>query len=99
MTWFSTNSIGGRFRVAFGALFLALALVSAVALYQAAQLNAASNDLSADRLPSVVTLSQLEEATIRFREAEAAGILATDAANAASISRSRAAALADVGAS
>jgi methyl-accepting chemotaxis protein len=98
MTWFSTKSISGRFRLAFGALFLALAMVSAVALYETGQLNAASTDLSANRLPSVVTLSQLEEATIRFREAEAAGILAADAASAASVAQSRSAALADVGA-
>jgi hypothetical protein len=83
MAWFSTNSIGGRFRLAFGGLFLALAIDSAVELYQTAQLNAASNDLSDNRLPGVVTLSRLEQATMRFREAEAAAILATDAANAA----------------
>jgi methyl-accepting chemotaxis protein len=99
MAWFSTNSIGGRFRLAFGGLFLALATVSAVALYQTAQLNTASNDLSDNRLPSVVTLSRLEEATMRFREAEAAAVLVTDAANAASVAQSRSAALADVEAS
>jgi methyl-accepting chemotaxis protein len=98
MAWFSTNSIGGRFRLAFGGLFLALAMVSAIALYQAGQLNAASNDLANNRLPSVVTLSRVQEATMRFREAEAAAILVTDAANAASAVQSRSTALGDVAA-
>jgi methyl-accepting chemotaxis protein len=99
MAWFSTDSIGGRFRLAFSGLFLALVMVSAVSLYEAAQLNAASNDLAANRLPSVVTLSRLEEATMRFREAEAAAILATDPEHVANIVQSRSTALADFAAS
>jgi len=96
MAWFSTNTIGGRFRLAFGGLFLALAMDSAISLYQAGRLNAASDDLSANRVPSVVALSRLAEAAMRFREAEAAAILVTDAANAASVAQSRSAALADI---
>jgi methyl-accepting chemotaxis protein len=96
MAGFSTNSIGGRFRLAFGGLFLALAMVSAVSLYQTTQLNAASNDLSDNRLPSVISLSRLAEATMRLREAEGAEILATDTEHAASAAQSRSAALADI---
>jgi hypothetical protein len=59
MSWFSTNSIGGKVRLAFGGLFVALAMVGGVALYQAAQLNAASTDLSDNRVPSVRILGSL----------------------------------------
>ena len=98
MAGFSTNSIGGRFRIAFGGLFLALAMVSAVSLYQTVRLNTASNDLSDNRLPSVVTLGRMAEATMRFREAEGAAILASDVPTAASVAQSKSAALADVSA-
>ncbi len=99
MAWFSTNSIGGRFRLAFGSLFLALAMVAGVSLYEAAQLNAASADLSDNRIPSVLTLSRLLEAAVRFRETEGAAILAADVATAASVAQSRSTALADIEAS
>jgi methyl-accepting chemotaxis protein len=89
--------IGGRLRLAFGGLFLALALVGGIGLYQAARLNVASVDLSDDRIPSVVTLGALGDATMRFREAQGAAILVTnDAANIASIAKSRSGAIADV---
>ncbi len=99
MAWFSSNSIGGRFRLAFGGLFLALAIVSAVSLYQTGQLNNASNDLSAIVCQASSCLAAWPEATMRFRESEAAAILVTDAANTASVAQSRATALADVNAS
>src|ERR1700733_11668216 len=79
MAWFTTNSISGRFRVAFGSFFLALAMVGGIGLYQANQLNDAANDLAFDRLPSVVALGHLEEATARYRQLQASIVLAPDA--------------------
>jgi len=96
MSLFTKFSIGGRFRLAFGSLFLALALVGAIGLYQASQLNDASIDLADNRTPSIVVLGRLEEATTRFRETQGAAILASDADSAASVARSRTAAIADV---
>jgi methyl-accepting chemotaxis protein len=88
--------IGGRLRLAFGGLFLALALVGGIGLYQAARLSDAASDLADNRMPSIVALGRLAEATMRFREAQAAAILSTNAATSASVAQSRSAVLADI---
>jgi hypothetical protein len=101
MSFLGNLGIGGRLRLAFGGLFLALVLVGGLGLYQAARLNDAANDLAYNRLPSVTVLGHLAEATSRFREAQAAAILVTDSANTdsantGSAAQSRTGALADV---
>ncbi len=98
MAHFTEFGIGARIRLAFGMSFLSIVLVGGLSLYQTGKLDDASLDLSGNRLPSVVTLGRIQDATMRFREAEAAGILVTDAANTASAARSRSTALADVAA-
>ncbi|MGD0431207.1 MAG: methyl-accepting chemotaxis protein, partial [Acetobacteraceae bacterium] len=92
-------SIGGRFGTAFGGLFLVLVLVGGVDLYQTAQLNAATADLSDNRIPSVLVLSKLEDAVMRFREAQDAAVLASDPATIANVASSRSSAVDDVEAS
>jgi hypothetical protein len=96
MALFTTLGIGGRIWLASGFSFLSLVLIGGISLHQTARLDHAAIDLSDNRLPSVLTLSRIQDATLRFRETQAAGILASDPASAASIARSRAAALADV---
>jgi methyl-accepting chemotaxis protein len=96
MAFFTSNSIGGRFRLAFGSLFLALAMVGGVGLYQANQLNAATNDLALDRLPSVSALGHVEEAVNRFRQLQASAILASDAAARDGVLRYKATTLAEI---
>jgi methyl-accepting chemotaxis protein len=98
MSLFTNLRIGGRIRLASGVSFLALVLVGGVGLYETERLDAASVDLSDNRLPSVLTLSRIQDGTTRYRETEAAGILVSDPANAASVAQTRAGALADVAA-
>jgi methyl-accepting chemotaxis protein len=95
MSLFTNISIGGRFRLAFGGLFLAVALVGGISLYQASRLNQATDDLADNRLPSVMTLGRLSEAAMRFREFEVSGILVTDPEIATRIAQRRATAAAD----
>jgi methyl-accepting chemotaxis protein len=99
MSVFTNLSIGGRFGTAFGGLFLVLVLVGGVDLYQTAQLNAATADLSDNRIPSVLVLSKLEDAVMRFREAQDAAVLASDPATIANVASSRSSAVDDVEAS
>jgi len=80
-------------------LFLVLVLVGGVDLYQTAQLNAATADLSDNRIPSVLVLSKLEDAVMRFREAQDAAVLASDPATIANVASSRSSAVDDVEAS
>jgi methyl-accepting chemotaxis protein len=88
--------IGGRIRLAFGGMFVALTVVGGIGLHQAAQLNDAANDLANNRLPSVMALGRIEEATTRFREFEAAAILAPDDTIKARVAQLRSAVLAEI---
>ena len=99
MSVFTNLSIGGRFGMAFGGLFLALAVVGGVDLYQTSRLSDAAADLSENRIPSVLVLGRLEEAVMRFREAQGAAILASDPATSANIAGSRSTAVGDIEAS
>jgi methyl-accepting chemotaxis protein len=96
MSLFTNISIGGRLRLAFGGMFLALTLVGGVGLYQAAQLNDATSDLAFNRMPSFMTLGMVQEATTRFREFEASAILAPDAEIKARIDQLRSTMLAEI---
>jgi len=96
MTFFTTNSINGRIHLAFASLFLTLAMVGGIGLYQAGQLHDASDDLALNRLPSVVALGRLEEATSRFRQLQASAILAPDAEIKAGIQRYKSTTLSDI---
>jgi hypothetical protein len=49
MTVFSSNSINRRTHLAFASLFIALAMVGGIGLYQAGQLHDAADDLALDR--------------------------------------------------
>jgi methyl-accepting chemotaxis protein len=98
MALFTHLGVGGKIRLAFGGSFLSLVLIGGISLYESSRLNDAAVDLSGNRLPSVLSLSHIQDATMRFREAQAAAILVSDAADAASIARARVAALADIAA-
>ena len=69
-------SIGGRLRLAFGTLFVTLILVGGAALYQSAQMNAVANDIVRNRLPSYEALARIAVGLERFRQLQAAGVLA-----------------------
>ncbi|MBK1661384.1 methyl-accepting chemotaxis protein [Paracraurococcus ruber] len=69
-------SIRGKLAAAFGALFLVLAGIGGVGIYQAGQLNADATDVGRNWLPSVETLGRVAEAANRYRTLQANAILA-----------------------
>jgi methyl-accepting chemotaxis protein len=84
-----TKTIGGRLWLAFAGLFLAVALIGGVGIYQAAKLNAVTSSIVANRLPSVRAIGRIVEAASRFRTIQASTLLAPDAESLAGAVRRR----------
>jgi methyl-accepting chemotaxis protein len=82
-------SIGGRLRLVFGVLLVAQILVGGVGLYQATQINAILQDTTVNRIPSFRVMGRLATAVERFRQLQAAGLLATTAEQQAVIAQRR----------
>jgi methyl-accepting chemotaxis protein len=89
MSFFTKISIGGRLRLAFGSLVLALALVGGLGLYQASKLKAVVTSYANDRVPGIRVIGRLADATSRFRQLQSAAIIAPDAETAAVIGQRR----------
>ena len=68
--------INGRVRLAFGLLFVALILVGGVGLYQAAQINAITTTIARSTLPSIRIGGRIAAAVERFRQLQAAALIA-----------------------
>jgi methyl-accepting chemotaxis protein len=78
MSLLSKLHIGGRLRLAFGCLLLALVLVGGAGLYQAAQLAGIANNLARGDIAGIRAVGQMVEAAMRYRQLQAAVLLAAD---------------------
>src|ERR1700690_2704776 len=88
-------SIGGRLRLAFGALFVALMLVGGAGLYQSARINAIAGDVRT-RVPSVRVMGRMVAAVERFHQLHAAALLATTTDQRAVVAQRRSEAVSQV---
>ena len=79
MSIFTNITIGGRLKLAFASLFLAVVLVGGAGLLQAAKLKAVTAEIANHRLPSIRALDRIAEAMARFRTVRASALLATSA--------------------
>ena len=95
MSVLKSIGIGGRLRLAFGSLFLALLVVSGAGLYEAARLDGIVRDLANNSMPGIEAIGQMFEETMRFRQLEASSLLATNAELRTSLVEARARTLAD----
>ncbi len=95
---FAKISIGGRLRLAFGGLFVALMLVVGAGLYQAAQINRIADYLAHHALPSVRALGRVVDAVTQFRQLQAAALLVPDAEIGALVAQKRTETLAELAA-
>jgi len=89
MSVFTSITIGGRLRLAFGALFVALILVGGVGLYQAGRINAISDDIVQNRMPSVRIIGRMATAVERFRQLQAAALIAASDEQKATVAQRR----------
>ena len=89
MSLFTKIGIGGRLRLAFGSLFVGLALIGGVGLYQATQLNDITTELANDRVPSIMVIGRMTITATRFRALQATSILTPDAEGRVSVAQRR----------
>jgi methyl-accepting chemotaxis protein len=89
-------SIGGRLRLAFGSLLLVLMLAGGAGLYQTSKMNAVATDLGMNRVPSLVLLTRLTESLTRFRQVQAASLVAADAEQKTAVAQRMAEAMATI---
>ena len=71
--------IGTKMRLAFGGLAVTVLLTGLIGLYEARQMNAATRDVAANRIPSVVTVDRLGRALERFRSLQSTHLQPLDA--------------------
>ena len=95
MSFFTNISVGGRLNLAFGGLVLILLLTGGAGLYQVAQMNAVATDLGRNAVPSGIIMGNLGESAMRFRQLQAASILAPNAEEKAVILQRQAEAIAE----
>lgn len=86
-------SVGGRVRLAFGALFVALLVVGGAGLYQTAQMHDIAQDTLKNRLPSVDYMGRIAVSAMSFRQTQAVMLLANSPEQKATIAQRRTAAL------
>ena len=96
MSFLQNIGVSGRVRLACGGLVFATLATGGGGLYQASHMEAVATDLARERVPSVGVLGQLAEALMRFRQLQAATILASDADRLAAIAQRRTANLNDI---
>jgi hypothetical protein len=89
MSVFTKISIGGKLRLAFGSMLLALAIVGGFGLYQATRLDAIALSLAHNGLPGVRALGGVFNAVTRFRQLQGAEMIAPEAAMKAVIAQKR----------
>jgi methyl-accepting chemotaxis protein len=89
MALFEKLRIGGRLRLAFGAMFVAILLTGGAGLYQSAQIDGIALDLAHNGLPGIRALDRVLDLTTRLRQLQAAVFLAPDAAIRASMAQTR----------
>ena len=76
MAVFTKIRIGGRLRLAFGALFVALTLVGGAGLYQSAQISEIAHDMAGNRVPSLEIMGRMVAYAERLRQLQAGVLLA-----------------------
>ncbi len=89
MSEFATMSVGGKLRLAFGVLFIALMLVGGAGLYQTARINTVTESVILDRVPSLRVMGRLTTAVEHFRQLQAAALLATTTEQKAGVAQRR----------
>ncbi len=75
MSVFTKITIGGKLRLAFGVLFVALMLVGGAGLYQTARINTITESVIRDRVPILRAMGRLTAAVEHFRQLQAAALL------------------------
>ncbi|MBN8905329.1 MAG: MCP four helix bundle domain-containing protein [Rhodospirillales bacterium] len=75
MSFLGKLGIGGRFRLAFSALLVAVLLVGGIGAFQAYQMNGITSELAENRLPSVRTMGRLNAGVARYRQIQASLLL------------------------
>jgi len=79
MSILTNFSIGAKLRLAFGALFVALTLVGGAGLYQSSRLNDLADDIVTIHVPALTILGRMAAAVERFRQLQAAALVASTA--------------------
>ena len=96
MSIFAKISIGGRLRLAFGSLFVALVLVGASGLYQTAEMNDIAQDVASNRVPSIKLMGRIAASVESFRRTQAVALLASTAEQKATVVQRRSEALGEL---
>ncbi|MBN8902101.1 MAG: MCP four helix bundle domain-containing protein, partial [Rhodospirillales bacterium] len=77
MSFLSRLGVGGRFRLAFGALVAAVVLVGGIGLSQAFRMDDVASDLANNRIPSLTLVGRLAEGVARYRQLQGSLLLAS----------------------
>jgi methyl-accepting chemotaxis protein len=94
MSVFTKFTVGGKLRLAFGGIFVALMLAGGAGLYQSAQMNRLAQKIVTDRIPSFQIMGRIATAMERFRATQGAALAARTTEQMAVATNARSASLA-----